>query len=114
MNRSLLAPSRALPIAQPVPAIGVNCAIDMSEELVDLHQAFHMPLLSTASGTRNPAMGCFALVLGIRPLTGVGSPALMGLDDTVDYGACGSTSPWLKLVCRLDREAPRWGIGTYQ
>jgi len=51
-----------------VPVERVNCAIDRSEEVVDLHQASHMPLLSIALGTRNQAMVCYGLVLGIRPL----------------------------------------------
>src|SRR5580700_6150791 len=82
--------------------------------LRNLHQASQVPVLSITPGTRNPARGCFGLVLGIWPLRGVKSPALTGLGDAVNSAACGATSLLLGFVCRLDREAVCWGIGTHR
>ena len=75
-----------------VPIERVDWAIDRIASSANLHQASQAPLLSTTSGIWNPAMGCFALVLGIWPLTAVKSPALTGLGDAVNYAACGARS----------------------
>jgi hypothetical protein len=57
-----------LPIAQSTPIEHADCATDRFAEAVDLHLASQAALLSITSGTWNPAMGCFGLVLGICPL----------------------------------------------
>ena len=55
----------ACSIAQSTLIEKVDRATGRFAEAVDLHLASQAPLLSITSGTWNPAMGCFALVLGI-------------------------------------------------
>src|ERR1700733_14418111 len=46
--------------------------------------------IAQSTGTRSRPIGCFLLVLKIRPHIGAKSPALIGSGDSGDRGTCGA------------------------